>query len=122
MKPGEEIRLHQIASQWLESEGYDGEAIQHSLAAQDWSKAAQLIGQVNEEMLKHGEVLTLLGWMQSLPAQVLASQPDLYLAYAWVLLLSGKYELAEAVLHDVCWGKWQPLRRTWHVRWGIIEP
>ena len=101
MKPGEEIRLHQIASQWLESEGYDGEAIQHSLAAQDWSKAAQLIGQVNEEMLKHGEVLTLLGWMQSLPAQVLASQPDLYLAYAWVLLLSGKYELAEAVLHDV---------------------
>jgi LuxR family maltose regulon positive regulatory protein len=101
MQPGEEIKLHQIASQWFESEGYTGEAIQHSLAAQDWKNAAQLIGQVNEDMLKHGEVLTLLSWMQSLPVQVLASQPDLYLAYAWALLLSGKYKQAEAVLQDV---------------------
>jgi LuxR family maltose regulon positive regulatory protein len=96
----DKIILHQRASQWFESEGYPSEAIQHSLAAQDWLKAAQLIGRVNESMFKHGEIVTLLGWLEKLPTELLGSQPGLCMAYAWALLLSGKYEQADPVLQQ----------------------
>ena len=93
-----DVSLHQKASQWFETEGYFAEAIQHSLAAQDWMKAAQLIGRVNESMFKHGEVVTLLVWLEKLPNELLVSQPGLCMTYAWALLLSGRYEQADPVL------------------------
>jgi LuxR family maltose regulon positive regulatory protein len=94
----DEVIIHQRASQWFENEGYPAEAIQHSLSAKDWSKAAQLIGRVNENMLKHGEIVTLIGWLEKFPKELLRSQPGLCMAYAWALLLSGKYEQADSVL------------------------
>ena len=92
--------LHQRASQWFEAEGYFTDAIQHSLAAHDWAKAAQLIGQVNEMMFKQGEIVTLIGWLEKIPRQIILSQLGLSMAYAWALLLAGKYDLATPVLEQ----------------------
>ena len=55
-------------------------------------KAAQLIGQVNERMFKQGEVVTLIGWLEKLPTELILSQPGLCMTYAWALLLTGKYD------------------------------
>ena len=90
--------LHQRASRWFEAEGYIDEAIGHSLAARDWGMAAQLIGQESDRMFKQGEVVTLIGWLEKLPKELILSQPALCMTYAWALLLTGKYDLAEPVL------------------------
>ena len=90
--------LHQRASQWFETQGYLHEAIEHSLSAHDWGKAAQLIGQVSERMFKQGEVVTLTSWLEQLPRPLTLSQPGLCINYAWALLLAGKYDLAGPVL------------------------
>ncbi|HEX9091247.1 MAG TPA: AAA family ATPase, partial [Anaerolineales bacterium] len=97
-QPMEVIRLHQRASQWFEGEGYLNEAVQHALAAQDWAKATNLIGQVNDGMLKRGEIVTLIGWMEKLPNELILSQPGLCMIYSWSLLLVGKYDQARPVL------------------------
>jgi len=98
--PADETILHQRASQWFETEGYLAEAIGHSLAASDWVKAAQLIGQVNDRMFKQGEIVTLIGWLEKIPKGITFSQPGLCMVYAWALLLVGKYDLAGPVLEQ----------------------
>ena len=90
--------LHQRASQWFEAEGYLFEAIQHSLAAQDWIKAIQLIDQVNDRMFKQGEIVTLIGWLEKIPKHLILAQYGLCMTYAWALLLAGKYQLSEPIL------------------------
>lgn len=99
-QPMDEAIIHQRASEWFETEGYLSEAIQHSLAAQDWKKAVQLIDLVNDRMFKQGEIVTLLGWLEKLPRQLILSQFDLCMTYAWALLLAGKYQLSEPVLEQ----------------------
>ncbi|HSB66253.1 MAG TPA: LuxR C-terminal-related transcriptional regulator [Anaerolineales bacterium] len=95
------IHLHQKASQWFEGQGITAEAIQHSLAAKDWVKAAQLIGQVSDGMIMQGEVMTLLRWLEILPDQLIYSHYDLFMTYVWVLLLVGKYEQAKPALEQL---------------------
>jgi LuxR family maltose regulon positive regulatory protein len=60
--------------------------------------AAQLIGQVSDRMFKQGEVVTLIGWLEKLPKELILSQPALCMTYAWALLLAGKYDLAAPIL------------------------
>jgi LuxR family maltose regulon positive regulatory protein len=98
MPPHEEILLHKKASQWFEAEGYFSEAIEHTVAAQDWIKATQLINQVSDRMFKQGQIVTLLGWMEKLPKEIILQNPDLCMVDAWALLLSGRYEQADIVL------------------------
>jgi LuxR family maltose regulon positive regulatory protein len=96
-----ESELHQRASRWFESEGMLTEAIQHALAAQDWERAARLIDSACAGFLKRGEVLTVVGWFQSLPEAMLLSNPKLCFDYCWPLLLAGQYEKAAPLLEGV---------------------
>jgi LuxR family maltose regulon positive regulatory protein len=93
-----ETTLHQRASRWFETEGYTAEAIQHLLMAEDWPKATHLIGEVSDWMFKHGEIVTLIGWLEKLPKELVLSQADLCMTYAWALLLTEKYEQSVSVL------------------------
>ncbi len=93
--------LHQRASLWFEEAGFPVEAIEHALAAKDWVKAAQLIGQVSEGMIKQGQVMTTLGWLERLPEQLVYSNYDVCMTYIWVLLLIGRYGQAESALEKV---------------------
>ena len=96
--PGEETKLHARASRWFETEGLMTEAVQHALAAQDWERAAGLIVQASGDLLKRGEMVTLIGWIQKVPEELVQSQPDLGMSYAWALLLSGRLDEAEKLL------------------------
>jgi LuxR family maltose regulon positive regulatory protein len=97
-QPVSEALLHQRASLWFESEGYKPEAIRHSLLAEDWQKSTELIDEVSDWMFKHGEIVTLIGWLEKLPKEVVLSQADLCMTYAWALLLTEKYEQAGLLL------------------------
>jgi LuxR family maltose regulon positive regulatory protein len=90
--------LHQRASRWYQDHGFQADAIYHALAAEDWELAATLIEEANDAMLKRGEVVTLLGWFQKFPEDIILASLELCISYAWVLLLIGQLDKAERLL------------------------
>ena len=98
LSPGTESDLHQRASQWFEQQGLIPEAIFHALECEDWGRGAMLIGRAAEGFLRRGELATLIGWFEKIPEQIVHSQPDLGLSYAWALLLEGRLKDAGKLL------------------------
>ncbi len=92
------VELHARASQWFEAENQPFDALQHALAGRAWARAAGLIGQLATMMLRQGQVTTLLGWLQALPADLVQTRPALCFAMAWTLLLTGQLNQAERYL------------------------
>lgn len=95
-----EAELHIRASQWYEENGSNAEAVWHALAAQDWARAARLIGTVNQTMLKHGEAVTLLTWCERLPREVVFSNRQLCMVHAWAALMTSRFDVAAALLEQ----------------------
>jgi LuxR family maltose regulon positive regulatory protein len=93
-----EAELHQSASQWYEQNGFPAEAIHHALAAKDWERAGSLVQSASTDFIKRGEVLTVIGWFQALPEEMLLSDPKLCFDYCWPLLLATRYDLAAPLL------------------------
>jgi LuxR family transcriptional regulator, maltose regulon positive regulatory protein len=93
--------LHQKASQWYETNGFSPDAIHHALAGPDWEHAASLIQNITSDMLKRGEVVTLLGWYRRIPEDMLLSDPKLCFNYCWPLLLGGQFDTAGPLLEHV---------------------
>ena len=96
-----EYELHRRASYWFENNGFPSDAIQHALDAQDWDHAANLIGSNTNSMLKRGEVITVIGWFQALPEEMLESNPKLCFEYCWPLLLATHFDEAAPLLERV---------------------
>jgi LuxR family maltose regulon positive regulatory protein len=81
--------LRQRASQWFELQGLQNEAIELAFQAQDFRRAAALMDQIADEMLKCGELVTFKRWLSNLPPESYQDRPSLCLYHAWVLLWSG---------------------------------
>ena len=95
---GDSADLHRRASGWYAEHGFPADAIRHALAAADWDSAASLILAVDAEMLKHGEVATLVGWFRALPEDFVRARPRLCFDYIWPLLLAEQIDAAEPYL------------------------
>ncbi|MEJ2597822.1 MAG: LuxR C-terminal-related transcriptional regulator [Anaerolineales bacterium] len=93
--------LHRRASLWFEQNGFMADAVQHALAGRNWERAVSLIRMVSDEMLKRGEMVTLIGWYQALPEEMLQTDPGLCFSYCWPLLLAGQLEIATPLLERV---------------------
>lgn len=85
--PEQPPRLHRRASRWFEQQQRLAEAIQHSLAALDFERAAELVEMAFQPggWVQHG-MHRLLNWFEALPERVVRHRPKLQLAYAWLLL------------------------------------
>ena len=90
--------LHRRASCWYADHGFPTDAVHHALAASDWERAVDLILDSSSSLLKRGEVVTLLGWIEALPQDLVRSHPELCCEYGWVLLLSEQIDAAESYL------------------------
>ena len=102
MQPDREPILHGRASAWYEQNGLLAEAIDHTLSAQDYERAADLIEQVAEATLMRSEITTFTGWVDLLPDELVQARPSLCLSHAWALLWSGQpLETIEARLQAV---------------------
>jgi LuxR family maltose regulon positive regulatory protein len=94
--------LHRRASEWYEHNGPITAAIDHALWARDFERAAQLVEDTAEGMVKRSEVATLLRWVESLPDNVVCPRPLLIIFHAWALLLSGcSIETLESRVRDI---------------------
>jgi LuxR family maltose regulon positive regulatory protein len=95
------LELHRRASAWYAQAGLVAEAIRHALAAGDIATAAALIEESAMTILWQGQVSTLTNWLETLPIEIVRARPQLNLAHAWVLVLTGSIEAVEARLRDV---------------------
>lgn len=97
--------LHRRAADWFEQQGLVAEAMSHALAAGDAERAARLVEQNAQTLLSRSEMTTLLSWLDALPAELVRSQPQLFLFQAWALTLTGQLDAVEAYLQE---GERQP--------------
>jgi LuxR family maltose regulon positive regulatory protein len=100
-KPDLVPRLHRRASEWYQAKELYPDAVNHSLAAGDEERAVELIGWKGWAMLVRGEMLELLGWLDSLPPNLVSSQPQLGVQQAWALALTGRWDGLEQSLTQI---------------------
>jgi LuxR family transcriptional regulator, maltose regulon positive regulatory protein len=117
-QPDQGAALHGRASAWYEQNGLRSDAIRHALAAKDFERAAGLI-ELAWPAAEEGSILPAawLGWVKTLPEVLLHVRPVLNVWYAYVLLIRGDMEAAEARLMDA--ERWVEPGDTRNVR---LEP
>lgn len=91
---------HHRASVLFAERGMLREAIGHASQAGDYRAMEGLLGRHIPEVLRHGELTTLLGWFGSFPAGYALSQ-ELSLLHAFVLVLTGQPVPAENLLQKL---------------------
>jgi LuxR family maltose regulon positive regulatory protein len=87
--------LYERAAAWLEGNGYLENAIGYALKAQDYALATRLMLQIKNTLWNRGEVRMLINWLNTLPEELVRSQPELCLAYAGCHLLVGYFDVTE---------------------------
>jgi LuxR family maltose regulon positive regulatory protein len=100
-QPDRIAALHQRASAWYERNALRSDSIRHSLVAKDFERAAGLI-ELAWPAAEEGSILpaTWLGWVKTLPDELVHAQPVLTVGYAYALLGRGELEAAQARLKD----------------------
>jgi LuxR family maltose regulon positive regulatory protein len=94
-QPDREVVLHRRASAWYAQQARWADAIHHALAAGDFAQAADWINRQAAFVIQRGEVVTLLGWLQALPEDLVRARPGLSSWTAWMLLLVGQLDAVE---------------------------
>ena len=94
------VELHRRAAAWCEENGLLNDAADHALAAGDFEAVARLVEENALPMVRQGELITLLGWLDALPDEAARSWPWLCVASAWVLVYTGRLDDVERHLQD----------------------
>ncbi|HSL43459.1 MAG TPA: LuxR C-terminal-related transcriptional regulator [Anaerolineales bacterium] len=92
--PESEHEICARAARWFEAQGLLSEAIPYWLAVPDTKEVERLIANLAVDLIKNGELQTLLGWLDALPAQVVENNPDLLSYKALSLLMTGQLDQA----------------------------
>ena len=88
--------IHERAATYLEAQGLGEEAIAHAIAAGSIDRAIRLVEREARPTFEAGELATLLGWLDALPAERLAGSGELVSLQAWALLFVGQPAAAGA--------------------------
>jgi LuxR family maltose regulon positive regulatory protein len=99
-QPDQVAELHRRASAWYERNAQRPEAIRHALSAGDVVHAADLVELEWPALARARDEVTLRGWLNALPDELLRRRPVLSNAYAGVLLSSGELEGVDQRLRD----------------------
>ena len=97
-RPEQTLALHRQASEWYEQNGLIAEAVSHALAAGDLKRVERLVEGNALAILDHGELTTLVGWLDALPDEVVRSRPWLCVTRAWALAYAGQLDAVEPLL------------------------
>ena len=98
--PEQILALHQRASEWYTQNDLPADAIHHSLAAEDFERAAYLIELAIPDMRRKRQTAALLSWLKALPKDLVYFRPVLSATYAWVLFGVGELQGIEARLQN----------------------
>ena len=98
-QPGLVRELQTKASLWCEQNDLIEEAINYSLAAQDWERALNLIEPIAYDLLSFGKVDRLKRWLETIPEIALKPRPRLCFWYIPTLLYKSQFDKVEKYLH-----------------------
>jgi LuxR family maltose regulon positive regulatory protein len=90
--------LHCRASQWFEKNMMIAEAVSHARAGNDFEQVMHLVKGNAFSMLDSGELATLIGWLDSIPQDLINKQPWMCIFYAWALAFTDQLNRAEEYL------------------------
>ena len=90
--------LHNKASDWFEVNNMNELAIEHALAIQNYDKCIQLLGKVAGDMWQSGMHAAILKYGDMLPDELIKTNPEFCLYYAWILISDGQIHKAEPFL------------------------
>jgi LuxR family maltose regulon positive regulatory protein len=91
--------LHGRAAAWYESQGDTEAAVDHALLAEDYAYVVQLLDAHAGMFAMQGRVLTIEGWLGRLPDEWRRRLGRGQIAYAWALLVRGRYGEVEPYLN-----------------------
>jgi LuxR family maltose regulon positive regulatory protein len=103
---GNEIpELHRRAALWYASQELWTEAVQHAIAAGDSSRAIGWIKNCAMNLIKKGDLFTLLEWKRLFPGELMRGQSEVRTAIAWGLALALRsdeaLQLAAEIERDI---------------------
>lgn len=94
--------LHRRASAWYARNGFMSEAIDHSLAAEDWEQVAHLVYSTMKEVLGGDAYFTtVLGWVDALPSEVVRAHPHIGVIRAWMLMFMLRSDATKRCLEQL---------------------
>ena len=82
--PTEIDALHRRAGLWYAGQGLTEEAVRHALAAGDTADAVQIAARARPAVMNQEEWWRLEQWTRLFPKEVVAREPELLVALAWV--------------------------------------
>ena len=97
-EPGTAVELHGRAAAWLARDGQIAEAIGHAIAAGDELATTDLVAGHWLMFFNQGWLMTVGRWLDALPRELLATEPQLWLARAWTLMDLGELDEVAAWL------------------------
>jgi LuxR family maltose regulon positive regulatory protein len=86
------VELHRRASAWYRESDAIHEAIEHATAAGDFAEAIDLITGHWYEFLQRGRQATVASWIDRLPSETVAEDPNLCLTKAWLGVNTGRLD------------------------------
>lgn len=98
--PGLLPTLHRQASLWYEKKDLLSEAIGHAWASGDIERVAHLVEGNVVAVMDYGELPVLVGWLDTLPEEMVRSRPWLAVSHAWALMYTGQLDAVERRLQD----------------------
>ncbi|MEA2686011.1 MAG: hypothetical protein QOE93_1206 [Actinomycetota bacterium] len=100
-QPDEVPGLHRRASAWWEQHGDRAEAVSHSLAGEDFERAADLIELAAAPLHQARQEATLHRWLDALPDELVALRPVLAMNKVGLLMARGEVDGLEVLLGDI---------------------
>jgi LuxR family maltose regulon positive regulatory protein len=98
LAPERSATLHLRAAHWFEAHDLLPEAVNHILAyasaTGNTDEATRVITLAGSRALSEGALVTLLGWLDALPEEVVRASGWLASFMAWSLLMTGQSEMA----------------------------
>ncbi|AFQ43350.1 LuxR C-terminal-related transcriptional regulator [Desulfosporosinus meridiei] len=94
LRKSEQICLQQQAAHWFADNGLGEEGIKYALAAGSYDLAGDLLRSQAAQVFQRGEMVTLLEWLNLLPAERVETNQEFVGYKAWSLFLLGKSEEA----------------------------
>lgn len=95
LSPAEAADCHLRAARWFATRDAPADTIKHAIAAGDTQLAVRTVQAVVEDQIRHGELASMLGWLNRLPDDEVCRNPDLAGMKGWLLYLGGRVEDAD---------------------------
>jgi LuxR family maltose regulon positive regulatory protein len=92
--------LHSQASEWFEVNGHTDKAVEYSLKASNYVRAARLLELAWLSMSSNFRSFSWLSWAKKLPDDLIRTRPVLCAQYAGALLEGGELEASESRFQD----------------------